>query len=227
MNHYIQTINEKLHLKINSTYKVLDLFAGCGGLSLGFEAAGFETIGYEMEQAAVDTYNKKLHGHCIAQKLTVDTYYQQAVDIIIGGPPCQAFSVGGQQKGISDERNGFPVFIKSIQELKPKLGLFENVRGMLYSNKSYFEKIINDLCNTGYTISYQLLNAVNYGIPQNRERLFVIGHRNDFNFPKLGLHKVTVQQAIGDLINNIHDKNKILTPSIHFYGDKFLGPYLK
>ena len=135
MNHYIQSINEKLYPKINGTYKVLDLFAGCGGLSLGFEAAGFETIAYEMEQAAVDTYNKNLNGHCIAQKLTIDTCYRQIIDIIIGGPPCQPFSVGGQQKGFSDERNGFPVFIKAIQELKPKLWLFENVRGMLYANK--------------------------------------------------------------------------------------------
>lgn len=221
MNHYIQTINEQLHPKINGTYKVLDLFAGCGGLSLGFEAAGFETIAYEMEQAAVDTYNKNLQGHCIAQKLTVDTCYQQAIDIIIGGPPCQPFSVGGQQKGISDERNGFPVFIKAIQELKPKLWLFENVRGMLYSNKAYFEKILDDLSATGYTISYQLLNAVHYGIPQNRERLFVIGHRNNFNFPKLGLSKVTVQEAIGDLIDTIHDESKILTSSMDTYIAKY------
>ena len=221
MNRYIQTINEKLRPKINHSYKVLDLFAGCGGLSLGFEAAGFETIGYEMEQSAVNTYNKNLYGNCISQKLTIDTCYQQDIDIIIGGPPCQPFSVGGQQKGISDERNGFPVFIKAIQDLKPKIFLFENVRGMLYSNKTYFEKILENLSNTGYIISYQLLNAVNFGIPQNRERLFVIGHHGDFKFPKLISHKVTVQDAIGDLINSIHDESKILTLSMDAYIAKY------
>jgi len=218
---YVQKINNTLRPKINSKYKVLDLFAGCGGLSLGFEAAGFETIGYEMEQSAVKTYNKNLHGCCIAEKLTLDKDYQHLIDIIIGGPPCQPFSVGGQQKGINDERNGFPIFIKAIQELNPKLWLFENVRGMLYSNKEYFEKIIAELENSGYLISYQLLNTVNFGIPQNRERLFVIGHRGDFNFPKIEAHKVTVQDAIGDLINSIHDESKILTPSMDNYVAKY------
>lgn len=223
MNNYLKTINQKLRPKTNSTYKVLDLFAGCGGLSLGFEAVGFETLGYEVESSAVDTYNKNLQGHCIAEKLTIDTCYQQDIDIIIGGPPCQPFSVGGQQKGIDDKRNGFPVFIKAIQDLKPKLFLFENVRGMLYSNKTYFEKILEDLSHLGYITNYQLINAVNFGIPQNRERLFVIGHHGGFHFPKLNPHKVTVQDAIGDLINTINDESKILTPSM----DKYIAKYEK
>jgi len=218
---YVQKINETLLPKSNGNYNALDLFAGCGGLSLGFEAANFETIGYEMEQSSVDTYNKNLNGQCITKKLTVNTNYQQPIDIIIGGPPCQPFSVGGQQKGIDDERNGFPIFIDAVKQLKPKLWLFENVRGMLYSNKLYFEQIIEELSGENYLIDFQLLNAVNFGVPQNRERLFVIGHYGGFHFPKLESHKVTVSEAISDLIDTVNDENKILTPSMDNYVAKY------
>ena len=155
---YVQKINETLLPKSNENYNALDLFAGCGGLSLGFEAENFETIGYEMEQSAVDTYNTNLNGQCITKKLTVNTSYQQPIDIIIGGPPCQPFSVGGQQKGIDDERNGFPIFIDAVKQLKPKLWLFENVRGMLYSNKLYFEQIIGELSGYRRTFGRKLFN---------------------------------------------------------------------
>jgi len=218
---YVQKINETLLPKSNENYNALDLFAGCGGLSLGFEAENFETIGYEMEQSAVDTYNTNLNGQCITKKLTVNTSYQQPIDIIIGGPPCQPFSVGGQQKGIDDERNGFPIFIDAVKQLKPKLWLFENVRGMLYSNKLYFEQIIGELSGENYLIDFQLLNAVNFGVPQNRERLFVIGHYGGFHFPKLESHKVTVNEAISDLIDTVNDENKILTPSMDNYVAKY------
>lgn len=218
---YIQKINDTLLPKPNGNYKILDLFAGCGGLSLGFESIGFETIGYEMEQVAVETYNKNLKGHCIIEKITLNTNYHQSVDIVIGGPPCQPFSVGGEQKGVEDERNGFPMFIKAIKQLKPKLWLFENVRGMLYANKSYLEKIISELEQENYIIDYQLLNAVNFGVPQNRERLFVVGHHGGFKFPNLEFNQVTVKDAIGDLIDTIQDENKILTASMDTYIAKY------
>lgn len=218
---YVNKINEILRHCTNNQYTVLDLFAGCGGLSLGFESIGFETIGYEIEPTAVETYNKNLKGRCIVKKITVNTSYQQSVDVIIGGPPCQPFSVGGEQKGIDDERNGFPAFINAIKQLKPKLWLFENVRGMLYANKPYLEKIMYELEQENYIIDYQLLNAVNFGVPQNRERLFVIGHSGGFSFPKLESYQVTVQEAIGDLIDIIQDENKILTPSMDTYIAKY------
>lgn len=125
--------------------KVLDLFAGCGGLSLGFEAQGFDVIGFEMDSKAVETYNKNLIGNCFEEKLTIDKKFENNYDVIIGGPPCQPFSVGGHQKGIEDERNGFPIFINAVKELTPKLWMFENVRGMFYSNKWYLNEIIEPI----------------------------------------------------------------------------------
>ncbi len=219
---YIEEIN-KIKPKANLKWTVLDLFAGCGGLSLGFEAVGFKTIGYEMDRMAAETYNKNLKGKCIEKRLNEQTTFDTKYPIIIGGPPCQPFSVGGHQKGKKDNRNGFPIFTRLIKEMQPQIWIFENVRGMLYSNKWYLEKIITELEKEGYIIEYQILKAVNYGIPQNRERLFVVGHRGEFQFPKLRLQKRTVEEAIGDLIETIKDEKKILTASM----DKYVANYEK
>lgn len=110
---YKNYIDEILAPKITEPVKVIDLFAGCGGLSLGFEAAGYETIGYELDESAVNTYNRNLKGKCYLQKLEVGFEYPK-VDIIIGGPPCQPFSVFGNQKGMEDARDGFPILLMRL-----------------------------------------------------------------------------------------------------------------
>jgi len=213
---YIEHINTLLIPKITENELVLDLFAGCGGLSLGFEAAGYKTIGFEMDAAAAKTYRKNLAGDCHAIKLDLEFEYPNA-EIIIGGPPCQPFSVGGHQKGIEDSRDGFPIFIDAVRKLNPKVFMFENVRGLLYSNKWYFELVIKELQQLGYIIDYKLLNAVSFGVPQNRERLFVFGHRAKFKFPKPQSKKVTVGEAIGDLMFIIPDNSKFLNASMDAY----------
>jgi DNA (cytosine-5)-methyltransferase 1 len=209
-------LNETLRPQITETAVVLDLFAGCGGLSLGFEAAGFKTIGYEMDKAACDTYKRNLSGSCTEVKLAVGFTYPPA-DIVIGGPPCQPFSVWGYQKGASDTRNGFPVFIDAIRQIMPPVFLFENVRGLLYANKGYFERVIDELKNLGYIIGYKLLNAVHYGVPQNRERLFVVGHRGRFRFPPPKSKKTSAGEAIGDLMYTMPPESKFLTPAMDAY----------
>jgi DNA (cytosine-5)-methyltransferase 1 len=195
------SLNETLRPAENETATVLDLFAGAGGLSLGFEAAGYKTIGYEMDKAACETYNRNLSGICHEVKLSAGFEYPQA-DIVIGGPPCQPFSVWGYQKGASDTRNGFPVFVEAIRQLQPSIFLFENVRGLLYANKNYFETVLEKLNALGYIIEYTVLNAVNYGVPQNRERLFAVGirrgHCGKFRFPPSQKKRTTVGEAIGD-----------------------------
>jgi DNA (cytosine-5)-methyltransferase 1 len=220
MQEYVSYINQALKPVITRQEVVLDLFAGCGGLSLGFEAAGFKTIGFEMDAAATATYNKNLSGQCFSEKLHVNFDYPDA-DIVIGGPPCQPFSVGGHQKGMEDARDGFPIFIDAVKRLEPRMFMFENVRGLLYSNKWYFELILKELHKLGYIIEYKLLNAVNYGVPQNRERLFVFGHRSRFSFPKPQQRRVTVGEAIGDTMHTSPEGSKFLTESMDRYVAKY------
>jgi DNA (cytosine-5)-methyltransferase 1 len=219
---YVEFLNKTLVPEITQKEIVLDLFAGCGGLSLGFEAVGYETIGFEMDKAASATYIRNLRGNCHAIKLDVGFDYPKA-EIIIGGPPCQPFSVGGHQRGMEDARDGFPIFIDAVKRIQPNVFMFENVRGLLYSNKRYFQLVIAELRKLGYIIEYKLLNAVNYNVPQNRERLFVVGHRSKFTFPPINTTKRTVGEAIGDIMHTIPPESKFLTESM----DKYIAKYEK
>jgi len=221
---YWEEINEKLRpwvdAELNKT--VVDLFAGCGGLSLGFEANGFETIGFEMDENAANTYNKNLIGNCFVEKLTPESDYPKA-DVVVGGPPCQPFSVGGKQLGLKDSRDGFPVFLAAIEKLNPELLLFENVRGMLYKNKWYLKEVIEALENQGYHVTYSLLNALHYEVPQNRERVIVVGSKRKFNFPAKVNRKITAGQALGGLAEQVHDDSKFLNESM----DRYVANYEK
>jgi DNA (cytosine-5)-methyltransferase 1 len=213
---YALEINELLKPKASNGIKVLDLFAGAGGLALGFEAHGFETTGYEMEKDYCDTYRHNLKQECHQEKITTSTKFPNA-DVIIGGPPCQPFSVGGKQKGIDDERNGFPAFIEAVRQVKPKLFLIENVRGLLYRNKPYLDKIVKELKGLGYEVDYQLFNTVDYGVPQKRQRVIIVGHHGNYEFPEKSEQIVTAGEALGDLAQEAPEDAKFLTPSMDTY----------
>ncbi len=217
---YIETINELLKPRNQVPLKVLDLFAGCGGLALGLESVGFNTVGFEKDSYAAKTYDNNLCGQCFISELTCNSHYPEA-DVVVGGPPCQPFSVGGHQRGINDSRNCFPAFIEAIRKVNPAIWLLENVRGLLYANKWYFEQAVRELASLGYIVEYRLLNAVNFGVPQNRERLFVVGHRGKYEFPKQNSNLVTVGEAIGDLMYTIPPESKFLTPSMDVYVKKY------
>lgn len=214
MTKYSKHISKLLKPRITEETIVLDLFAGCGGLSLGFEAAGFKTIGYEMLESAVNTYNTNLKGQCYRELLTVGFDYPDAdkIDIIIGGPPCQPFSRFGNQKGIEDARDGFPIFIDAVRRLNPKIFVFENVANIMGRHKWYFDLIIAEFEKLGYTIDAKILNAKYYGVPQNRERVICVGHKYPFEYPQRQEHLVTVKEAIGDLMYICDENSKILTP---------------
>lgn len=113
---YMDEINSLLVPRHTEEAIILDLFAGCGGLALGFEAAGYKTIGFEMNEPAAMSYRHNLGSDCYAVKLDVGFDFPQA-DIVIGGPPCQPFSGGGNQRGIADARDGFPIFIDAVKRL--------------------------------------------------------------------------------------------------------------
>lgn len=221
---YWQEINKKLtpwvDAAINKT--VLDLFAGCGGLSLGFEANGFKTVGYELAEFASETYNQNLIGKCFQETLTVDSIYPNA-DIVIGGPPCQPFSVGGKQLGLQDARDGFPIFLAAVKQLRPEVLLFENVRGMLYKNKWYLQEVIDALEGFGYQITYALLNAVDYEVPQNRERVIVIGAKKKISLPRKVNKRIAAGQSLGELAFQYDASSKFLTGSM----DRYVANYEK
>ena len=199
---------------------VLDLFAGSGGLALGFEAQGFGTIGFEKDADCCASYQKNLRGECHRIHLSPDFEFPQAT-AIIGGPPCQPFSVGGQQKGLQDDRDGFPTFLAAVRQVKPKIFLFENVRGMFYRNRWYLDIVIKELQSLGYILDFQLLNAVDYGVPQKRERLVVVGHRGNFQFPPVLNTRVTAGEALGSMAMEIPPQAKFLTASMDTYVAKY------
>lgn len=217
---YPETLNSLLRPIKAAKPLVLDLFAGCGGLALGFEAQGFQTLGFEMDSDCCATYRKNLHGDCVQIKLDKDYVFPKA-QVVIGGPPCQPFSVGGHQNGLRDARDGFPSFISAIEQAQPDIWMFENVRGLMYRNKEYLDLIIAELEGLGYVVEFKILNAVNYGVPQNRERVIVVGHRGEFHYPAVLPHRTTAGQALAELAAQVHADSKFLTDSMNTYVAKY------
>jgi DNA (cytosine-5)-methyltransferase 1 len=219
---YSEMVGDLLRPRITRREKVLDLFAGCGGLALGFEAAGFETIGFEMNPDSCATYGKNLSGLCVEGFLTPKTIFPHA-DVVIGGPPCQPFSVGGHQLGLEDSRDGFPVFLSAVEQLHPSIWMFENVRGLLYKNRWYLDDVVHKLERLGYIVEVRLLNAVDYLVPQNRERVIVVGHRGGYRYPEKSSEKITAGNALGEFLFSEPPDGKYLSKSM----DEYVARYEK
>ena len=192
--------------------KIIDLFCGIGGLSLGFEQAGFEVISaIDMWKDAVVTYNHN-RKEKVAKVETVEEFNEKdlpsiisnlKITGIIGGPPCQGFSTVGRRV-VDDPRNKMYLeFYKAVKLAKPDFFLIENVKGMLTLNKGAFVKDLIERFGPnglGYNITYELLNAADYGIPQNRYRVFYVGVRNKkFDFPQPFEFQLTAKDGISDL----------------------------
>ena len=165
--------------------KFLDLFAGIGGFRLGMEAAGHECIGFcEIDKFARDSY-KAIHdtgGEIELHDITTvsDELIQSIghVDVICGGFPCQAFSIAGNRRGFEDTRGTlFFEIARFASILKPRILFLENVIGLLSHDKGRtFETILETMDELGYNLEWQVLNSKDFGVPQNRERVFIIGY---------------------------------------------------
>ena len=166
--------------------RVLSLFSGAGGLDLGFTMAGHEIVwANDCYSDAVETYRCNLGDHIVCEDVSkIDFSKVPDCDIIIGGFPCQGFSVANTNRNEEDSRNKLYLeMVRAIQTKQPKFFLAENVKGILsLSGGKVFEMILDDFTKLGYTVSYKLLNSANYGVPQKRERVFIVGVRNDVDF---------------------------------------------
>ncbi len=204
----------------NKTFKVVSMFSGCGGMDLGFRG-GFEIFGNEYKKnpyeivwandinaAACRTYKKNLDHDIICGDVwkALETL-PKSTDVLIGGFPCQDISVNGKGAGVDGLRSGlYRAMVEAIKLTKPKVFVAENVKGLLMQhNKKSLETVIKDFKSLGYKVSYQLYHAADYGVPQTRERVFIVGTAKgvpEFEAPAAERDKaswITAHEAISDL----------------------------
>jgi DNA (cytosine-5)-methyltransferase 1 len=188
--------------------KIASLFSGAGGLDKGFENAGFEVIwANEYDKVIWETFQLNFPHTKLDKRSITDVSSDDVpeVDGIVGGPPCQSWSEAGAGRGIKDKRGQlFYDYIRILKAKQPKFFLAENVSGILHPKHSEaFSNIIKEFENAGYEVSYKLLNANNYDVPEDRLRVIVIGYHKSLNkkfeFPKSQKHKLVLKDAIFDL----------------------------
>ena len=203
-------------------YTVLDLFCGCGGLSKGFEMAGYDILlGVDFNKPALDTYK---YNHKNSEALYADLSKDETLDaisnvikgktldVIIGGPPCQGFSLTGRRQ-FDDERNKLYLsMIAAVKRFSPKAFVIENVPGMATLYKGEIkDEIVNRFTHLGYKVSYKILCSADYGVPQIRKRLVFVGIKNEdtaFEFPVPTYtpdNYITCEDAISDLPSLEHN----------------------
>lgn len=222
---FIKDENEIFEIKNDvGKYKVISLFSGAGGMDLGFIQAGFDIVwANDVFVEAIDTYKKNIGNHIVYGDIRmIDSKdIPDDPDVIIGGFPCQGFSIANTKRSMKDQRNFlYKEMLRIIKDKKPKMFVAENVKGLLSMEKGQvFEMIKNDFRNLGYYVEARVLNAAEYGVPQQRERVIIIGNRvnqsvtypskthylNDSQ-PSLDDHNglkpaVTTKEAIGWLAN--------------------------
>lgn len=192
-------------------YNAIDLFCGAGGLSYGFECAGFNILlGIDNDQKALEVFERNHKGaKSICGDITQIDYEQikekigdKRIDIIIGGPPCQGMSLSGPRK-FDDPRNKLYLsYIRLVDEIRPRAFVIENVPGLVsLFNGKIKDSIIEKFTAMGYKVKYQILCASDYGVPQNRKRVVFVGTREDveFEYPEKISEQVTCKMALSDL----------------------------
>lgn len=204
--------------------KVASLFAGIGGIDLAFEEAGFKlSWANEIDKDACTTMSNNFKHNIINSDIKALDKVQKA-DVVVGGFPCQSFSIAGYRKGLDDERGAiFFDMVRIIDNIKPKAIMLENVKNLLTHNEGQsIQIIIKELEKIGYSVKYKILNTCDYSyLPQNRERLYIVGFRDhklldDFKYPE----KVKKQLPIRDFLDNDVD-------DVYYYNKTKIYPELK
>lgn len=199
-------------------YSVVSLFAGCGGMDLGF-LGGFEFLqkkysknkfeiiwANEISKAACTTYRHNFNHEIINDDIwKVVDLLPTSADVVIGGFPCQDISINGKRAGVAGDRSGlYKAMVETVKRVHPKIFVAENVKGLLMAyNRASLEQVIKDFLEIGYKITYSLYNSADVGVPQRRERVFLVGtpiNAPAFHFNENPPHEwVTAQEAISDL----------------------------
>ncbi|MEQ6204014.1 DNA (cytosine-5-)-methyltransferase [Sulfitobacter sp. HNIBRBA2951] len=207
-------------------FKVVSMFSGCGGMDLGL-MGGFDFLGKfhaplpfdiiwanDLNKYACETYRHNLK-HDILEGSVWDhiNSLPESCDLVIGGFPCQDISINGKRAGVAGKRSGlYTAMVEAVDKLQPNMFVAENVRGLLYKyNEESLAKVLTDFSALGYEVSYKLYHAADYGVPQRRERVFIVGVKNGVTkfeppLPFLDKHSwITSSQAISDLENAEQD----------------------
>lgn len=207
---------------------VVSLFSGSGGMDLGFIKAGYQVNwANDFQKDAVTTYQKNIGNHIIYSDITQiskDQLPKEPIDVVLGGFPCQGFSVANNKRSMEDKRNFLYLeLLRVVKELQPKFFVAENVKGLLSMQKGQvLDMILKDFEKLGYRVDYRVLNAEQFGVPQSRERVIIIGNQigveNPFpkpthtTNPQLEPHSKptpTVEESIGFLQNEEPTNGKI------------------
>ncbi|MCI9417233.1 MAG: DNA cytosine methyltransferase [Eubacterium sp.] len=210
--------------------RVVSLFSGAGGLDLGFQMAGHEIIwADDIYEDAVETYRRNLGDHIVCKDISeIESAEIPECDIMIGGFPCQGFSVANRNRHAGDERNElYKQLLRLVQDKKPKFFLAENVKGITNLEKGkVFDMILKDFSDIGYKVKYKIMNAADYGVPQTRQRVIIIGVREDITFEymfpepthdKDGKYGLPCWISIGEAMSEIPDPDEPNDLSNHVY----------
>lgn len=206
-------MNEYRRYKVNKYFNddksptIVDFFCGSGGLSLGFHREGYKILlANDIEEVCTQTYSfnheevpkdRIIHGDIKEVVNNISSLVTEEVDVVMGGPPCQGFSMANRQRIIDDPRNElYKYFVKSIEALKPKFFVMENVKGML-SVAAQVKEDFHKLNNVDYDVEYYLFNAKDFSVPQNRERLIYIGVRSDIS----DKHNIDASSIIEEIVD--------------------------
>lgn len=199
-------------------FKFIDLFAGIGGIRLGFESVGGHCVfSSEFDEDACKTYEANFHEHPAGDITKIDAKDIPDFDILLGGFPCQAFSIIGKKEGFANETCGTLFFEieRILKEKRPKAFLLENVKNLKsHDNGNTYKVIKSHLLNLGYNVYESVLNSLDYGVPQRRERIFIAGFLNNVRFSFPQPVPINQRKNLSDILEKNVDKKYYVNPRI-------------
>ena len=216
-------------IEIDKKYRVVSLFAGIGGFDIGFENAGFDVIwANDLDKYACETYKANVGNNIVCGDIREQLDNIPEHDILIGGFPCQPFSTLGKLKGFEDDRGTMFFYIKKIaQQHDTKILVLENVKNIMnHDHGNTFKRIISELEEIGYSCNYNILNTADFGIPQRRNRTYIVAFNKKyfkdepFAFPKGKKLEITTQDLLDKEVDEKYFLSKKILPTILGQGTK-------